>query len=76
MCVCVCVCVCIFLSSVEMDEPPLVKTAATLFRKYCYDYREQLSAGIICAGWDQRNGGQVYIHPPAHIITIHNSTPS
>ena len=46
-------------NSVEMDEAPLVKTAATLFRKYCYEYREQLSAGIICAGWDQRHGGQV-----------------
>lgn len=51
------------LLSVEMDEAPLVKTAATLFRKYCYEYREQLSAGIICAGWDHRHGGQVYTIP-------------
>ena len=25
----------------------------------CYGYRDQLSAGIICAGWDKREGGQV-----------------
>ena len=61
------VCACL-PCSVEVDEPPLVKTAATLFRKYCYEYREQLSAGIICAGWDERHGGQV---PP----TPHHTTP-
>ena len=27
------------------------------------DYREGLSAGIICAGWDKFNGGQVYSIP-------------
>lgn len=36
-----------------------MKTAATLFRKLCYKHREQTIAGIICAGWDKRNGGQV-----------------
>ena len=45
--------------SVEMGESPLVKTAASLFRKYCYKDRESSIAGIICAGWDKRNGGQV-----------------
>ena len=42
-----------------MDEPPLVKTAAQLFRRYCYKYRDSRTAGIICAGWDKRDGGQV-----------------
>lgn len=45
--------------SVEMDDPPLVKTAATLFRKSCYKGREKTIAGIICAGWDKKEGGQV-----------------
>ncbi len=47
------------LISVEMGEPPLVKTAATLFRRSCYKGREKTIAGIICAGWDKINGGQV-----------------
>ena len=37
---------------------PQVKTAATLFRKFCYDYKDQLMAGIIVAGWDEYNGGK------------------
>ena len=47
------------ICSVEMDEPPLVKTAAQLFRRYCYKYRDSRTAGIICAGWDKREAGQV-----------------
>ena len=43
----------------EQGEPPLVKTAANLFRRYCYQYREKRTAGILCAGWDKREGGQV-----------------
>jgi len=56
------VCVCVFFLcgcfSVEIGEP-LVKTAAATFRKQCYDARERAIAGIICAGWDSREGGQV-----------------
>ncbi len=36
-----------------------MKTAANIFRRYCYEYREKRTAGIICAGWDEREGGQV-----------------
>ena len=43
----------------EIEEEPLVKTAATLFQRLCYNYRDQLSAGIICAGWDRKVGAQV-----------------
>jgi 20S proteasome subunit beta 1 len=42
---------------------PRVKTCATLFKKMCYDYKAQLMAGIICAGWDPVEGGQVYSIP-------------
>ena len=42
-----------------MGEEPLVKTAATVFQDLCYGYRDQLSAGIIVAGWDRKLGGQV-----------------
>lgn len=51
------------LHSMELDEPPMVKTAANLFRRYCYQYRDKRTAGIICAGWDKRDGGQVYTIP-------------
>jgi 20S proteasome subunit beta 1 len=47
----------------QMDEEPRVKTAAAVFQDLCYSYRDQLSAGIICAGWDKRLGGQVYSIP-------------
>ena len=40
-----------------------MKTAAQFFRQYCYEYRDQMIAGIICAGWDKREGGQVYSIP-------------
>ncbi|XP_038624643.1 proteasome subunit beta type-6 [Tachyglossus aculeatus] len=49
--------------SIELDEPPLVHTAASLFKEMCYRYREDLMAGIIVAGWDSRKGGQVYSVP-------------
>ena len=42
-----------------MGELPPVKKAAAVFRQYCYDYRDQLMAGIIVAGWDPKDGGQV-----------------
>uniref|UniRef100_A0A8C0VXX8 proteasome endopeptidase complex n=1 Tax=Castor canadensis TaxID=51338 RepID=A0A8C0VXX8_CASCN len=43
--------------SIELNEPPLVHTAASLFKEMCYQYREDLMAGIIIAG------GQVYSVP-------------
>ncbi|XP_068164363.1 proteasome subunit beta type-6 [Antennarius striatus] len=49
--------------SIELDEPPLVETAANLFKASCYRYREELTAGILVAGWDRRKGGQVYSVP-------------
>ena len=46
---------------VQLGEAPLVKTAASVFQELCYNYRDQLMAGIICAGWDKRHGGQVIV---------------
>ncbi|XP_064385015.1 proteasome subunit beta type-6-like [Halichondria panicea] len=53
----------ISLHTMEQGEPPLVNTAANLFRRYCYENREKRTAGILCAGWDKREGGQVYSIP-------------
>jgi len=47
----------------EMGEAPLVLTAAKIFQDLCYSYRDKMSAGIICAGWDRKLGGQVYMIP-------------
>ncbi|CAD7011689.1 proteasome subunit beta type-6 [Ceratitis capitata] len=47
----------------QTGEEPLVAEAASEFRNYCYNYRDSLLAGIIVAGWDKRNGGQVYSIP-------------
>ena len=44
---------------IQMNEEPLVKTASKVFQDLCYQYRDQLTAGIIVAGWDRQNGGQV-----------------
>lgn len=51
------------LFQMENNEEPGVQAAANVFRSICYDYREQLKAAIICAGWDERKGGQVYSIP-------------
>jgi len=47
----------------EIGEEPLVMTAAKIFQELCYTYRDRMSAGIICAGWDRKLGGQVYMIP-------------
>lgn len=53
---------------IEMGTPPLVKTAARLFRELCYSNKSQLMAGIICAGWDSARGGQVRVI--IHILAV------
>ncbi|KAF2456659.1 proteasome core particle subunit beta 1 [Lineolata rhizophorae] len=45
------------------EEAPMTQTAAAIFQDLCYDHKDQLSAGIIIAGYDQRHGGQVYSIP-------------
>jgi hypothetical protein len=50
-------------SSQEFGTPPPVHTAASLFQKLCYDNKDNLSAGIIVAGWDKERGPSVYNIP-------------
>merc|ERR1711970_278632 len=45
--------------SMNEGKPPLVRTAASLFKNMCYEYRDSLSAGILIGGWDAVKGGQV-----------------
>jgi len=51
------------IQSAELGKTPSVKTAGSLFRELCYNNREMLMAGIICAGWDPQEGGSVYNIP-------------
>ncbi|XP_042202276.1 proteasome subunit beta type-6-A like protein-like, partial [Callorhinchus milii] len=44
--------------SVEMGEPPLVLSAATILKEICYKNRDDMSAGFIVAGWDRKKGAQ------------------
>lgn len=43
--------------------PPSVHTAASIFQKLCYENKDNLSAGIIVAGWDAETGPSVYNIP-------------
>ncbi|CAF0882859.1 unnamed protein product [Adineta steineri] len=47
----------------EMNEPPLVRIAANCVRRMIYQYRDDMLAGMIVAGWDKKLGGQVYSCP-------------
>lgn len=49
--------------SVQHDTQPNVETAAHLFSTFIYQNKDQLSAGIIVAGWDKQKGGTVYNVP-------------
>lgn len=47
----------------QTGEEPTVSEAAAEIQNYCFNYRDQLLAGIIVAGWDKQLGGQVYQVP-------------
>merc|ERR1712066_295968 len=55
---------------IERGEKVPVQTAAYLFKEICYDYRDQLMAGIIVAGWDKEKGGQVYSVPLGGMMVL------
>jgi 20S proteasome subunit beta 1 len=44
-------------------QKPLTKTAASIFQEICYNNKDNLTAGIICAGYDKKNGGLVFLIP-------------
>ena len=63
--------------SIELNEPLLVHTAASLFKEMCYQSQEDLMAGIIIAGWDPQEGGQVRYSPrPEHWSHAFDSFPT
>jgi len=48
---------------IQYGQPPKVATAANLVRQMCYQNKNQLTAGMVVAGWDSTKGGQVYSIP-------------
>lgn len=42
---------------------PTVRTAGALFQELCYQNKDHLMAGIIVAGWDEKDGPSVYNVP-------------
>ncbi|KAJ3723144.1 20S proteasome subunit [Lentinula raphanica] len=46
-----------------LGSAPSVLTAAAIMEKMCYQNKDQLSAGIIVAGWDEKAGPSVYNIP-------------
>jgi len=49
--------------AITNDEAPTTQIAASIFQDLCYNNKDSLSAGIILAGYDPQNGGQVYSIP-------------
>eukprot|EP00924_Labyrinthula_sp_SR-Ha-C_P007388 snap_masked-scaffold_24-processed-gene-1.13-mRNA-1 protein AED:0.04 eAED:0.04 QI:0/-1/0/1/-1/1/1/0/218 len=48
---------------IELGKPSTVKTAAKIMQSFLYEYKDQLQAGIIVAGYDELRGGQVFSLP-------------
>eukprot|EP00929_Paragymnodinium_shiwhaense_P092749 TRINITY_DN5273_c0_g1_i1.p2 TRINITY_DN5273_c0_g1~~TRINITY_DN5273_c0_g1_i1.p2 ORF type:complete len:240 (-),score=60.07 TRINITY_DN5273_c0_g1_i1:118-837(-) len=49
--------------AIELGKQPSVKTAANLFKMIAYNNKDNLMAGLIVAGYDEKLGGQVYNIP-------------
>lgn len=50
--------------------------ATQIFRQLLYNYRDQLSASVLVAGWDEKEGGQLYAIPLGGYVTRQKSTAS
>lgn len=51
------------VSSSQNDRLPTPQIAASVFQEICYNNKDNLTAGIIVAGYDEKNGGEVYSVP-------------
>jgi 20S proteasome subunit beta 1 len=49
--------------ALDKGSLPTVQAVSKLFRTFCYQYKDQLMAGVIVAGWDPVDGGSVYEIP-------------
>merc|ERR1719343_791325 len=55
--------------AVELGQEPTVNTCANLFKLIAYNNKDNLMAGLIIAGYDEKRGGQVYSIPLGGTIT-------
>lgn len=55
-------------AEIEQGRPATVKDAAMAFKEICYEYRDSLMAGLIVAGYDAVNGGQVWCVPVGGMV--------
>ena len=46
--------------SIELGNFPPVKSAASIMREIIYNNKNNLSASMICSGWDPYLGEQIY----------------
>lgn len=53
----------LYTSQLKPDEKPTTDVVANIFQEICYTNKDALTAGIICAGYDEQNGGSVYSIP-------------
>lgn len=53
----------VYASQLPPGEKPSTAVAANVFQELCYNNKEMLTAGIICAGYDSKNKGQVFAVP-------------
>lgn len=51
------------LFSAQNNRAPSVHVAASVFQELCYNNKDNLTAGIIVAGYDETSGGEVYSVP-------------
>jgi len=51
------------MHAIELGKLPKVKSCANLFKMLAYNNKDRLMAGLIIAGWDEHNGGQVFSIP-------------
>lgn len=49
--------------AMELNGMPTVNTCASLFQLIAYNNKDNLMAGLIVAGWDEKRGGQVFSIP-------------
>lgn len=50
-------------SQLPHNEKPTTQVAANVFQELCYNNKDGLTAGIICAGYDKQNKGSVFSIP-------------
>ncbi|CUM66444.1 uncharacterized protein PRCAT00004108001 [Priceomyces carsonii] len=53
----------LYSSQLSHDEKPTTEVAANVFQEICYNNKDGLTAGIICAGYDSKSKGSIYLIP-------------